>query len=434
MGLHHSICRGSGSSAGRPIVAASGPGSHLLLGRRAADSRRRHPSGGDRSGAGRAPRSELITELVERTTDPPPEEVDELCELMQLLVPSEFRDVLHSGPLVFEVDRSTAPVHWEFLSVPPTDGGGHEPLSVQLPFARQLRTVTAPRRCHDRSPAGRSGHSSSAIPATPRSGEPRGCARRGAARARDLSERDGVEVDARIGAPNVPREGPLRGIKPANRLDILSLLLRGEFDLVHYAGHGNFDEAEPDRVGWVFAGGLLTPHELERLERVPAIIVANACLTARTSQAIAAAKQSAAEDRGPRPAPAQPGRRILPARRPELRRHCLGGQRCRRDVVRRGVLSRHPPRLERVSRRHLVRERGARGEASVVAAASSLRPALGRLPALRRSVERRWPHPRGRCRRLSRFPTPPCCSASIPYLQYDSLESFRSDSARRSCP
>src|SRR4030095_4130442 len=47
----------------------------------------------------------LIAELVERTTDPPPEEVDELCELMHLLVPSEFRDVLHSGPLVFEVDR-----------------------------------------------------------------------------------------------------------------------------------------------------------------------------------------------------------------------------------------------------------------------------------------------------------------------------------------
>ena len=103
-------------------------------------------------------------------------------------------------------------------------------------------------------------------------------------------------MDARIGAPSVPREGPLSDIKPANRLDILSLLLRGEVDLVHYAGHGDFDEAEPDRVGWVFAGGLLTPHELEQLERVPAIIVANACLTARTSEAIATAKQGVAEE------------------------------------------------------------------------------------------------------------------------------------------
>jgi hypothetical protein len=111
-----------------------------------------------------------------------------------------------------------------------------------------------------------------------------------------LSARDDVEVDARIGAPSVPRQGPLSGIKPANRLDILSLLLRGGFDLVHYAGHGDFDEEEPDRVGWVFAGGLLTPRELEQLEQVPAIVIANACLTARTSQAIAAAKQGSVED------------------------------------------------------------------------------------------------------------------------------------------
>jgi hypothetical protein len=39
---------------------------------------------------------------------------------------------------------------------------------------------------------------------------------------------------------------------------VLALLLRGDFDLVHYAGHGDFDEQEPDRVGWLFAGGLLT--------------------------------------------------------------------------------------------------------------------------------------------------------------------------------
>ena len=32
----------------------------------------------------------------------------------------DFRDVLHSGPLVFEVDRWTAPIHWEFLSSPPS--------------------------------------------------------------------------------------------------------------------------------------------------------------------------------------------------------------------------------------------------------------------------------------------------------------------------
>ena len=239
----------------------------------------------------------LIAELVERTTDPPPEEIDELCELMHLLVPSDFRDVLHSGPLVFEVDRSTAPVHWEFISAPPANGGTSEPLSVQLPLARQLRTVYSPAPLPKPIARGKIKALVIGDPGDPAVGESLEGARTEALRVVEiLSARDDVEVDARIGAPSVPREGPLSGIKPANRLDILSLLLRGGFDLVHYAGHGDFDEEEPDRVGWVFAGGLLTPRELEQLEQVPAIVVANACLTARTSQAIAAAKQGAVDD------------------------------------------------------------------------------------------------------------------------------------------
>jgi pimeloyl-ACP methyl ester carboxylesterase len=239
----------------------------------------------------------LIAELVERTTDPPPEEVDELSELMHLLVPSEFRDVLHSGPLVFEVDRSTAPVHWEFLSAPPANGGASEPLSVQLPFARQLRTIYSPAPLPKPVARGKIKALVIGDPGDPAVGESLEGARIEALRVVEiLSARDDVEVDARIGAPSVPRQGALSGIKPANRLDILSLLMRGGFDLVHYAGHGDFDEEEPDRVGWVFADGLLTPRELEQLEQVPAIVVANACLTARTSQAIAVAKQGSVEE------------------------------------------------------------------------------------------------------------------------------------------
>ena len=101
-----------------------------------------------------------------------------------------------------------------------------------------------------------------------------------------LDGKPGIVVDARIGAPGVPREGSLQGVKPADRLEVLSLLLRGDYDLVHYAGHGDFDPEKPDRVGWVFAGGLLTPGEIARMERVPTIIVSNACLSARTSQVL----------------------------------------------------------------------------------------------------------------------------------------------------
>jgi CHAT domain-containing protein len=46
-----------------------------------------------------------------------------------------------------------------------------------------------------------------------------------------------------------------------------------------------FDPKRPDRVGWVFAGGLLTAGELERLDEAPRLVVANACLSGLTSQA-----------------------------------------------------------------------------------------------------------------------------------------------------
>jgi CHAT domain-containing protein len=84
----------------------------------------------------------------------------------------------------------------------------------------------------------------------------------------------------------------LHGVKPADRLEVLSLLLRGNFDLVHYAGHGDFDPEQPNRVGWLFARGLLTPGEIGRLERVPAIVISNACLSARTSQVLEGKRQA----------------------------------------------------------------------------------------------------------------------------------------------
>ena len=123
-------------------------------------------------------------------------------------------------------------------------------------------------------------------PGDPEKGHGLPGARSEALAVKSLLEEYGVEVDARIGAPSVPREGPLQGVKPAERLEILALILRGGFDLIHYAGHGDFDAARPNRVGWLFATGLLTPGEIGRLERVPAIVVSNACLSARTSQAL----------------------------------------------------------------------------------------------------------------------------------------------------
>jgi hypothetical protein len=175
-----------------------------------------------------------------------------------------------------------------------TRANGHsEPLAVGAQLARQLRTTYSPapmppRRSRERIRALVIGD-----PGDPDRGDDLPGAQSEALMVKELLEgHDQVVVEARIGAPNVPRTGPLRDVKPADRLEVLSLLLRGGFDLVHYAGHGDFDPEQPNRVGWLFARGLLRPGEIGRIERVPAVIVSNACLSARTSRALAGGRRA----------------------------------------------------------------------------------------------------------------------------------------------
>jgi pimeloyl-ACP methyl ester carboxylesterase len=230
---------------------------------------------------------DLIDELILRMTDPPAEAVDDLSSLLyRLLVPAEFREVLMSGPFVFEIDRSMARIQWELLAGTTQENGVPKPLAVQTRLARQLRTTYSPPPLPPNRP---SGFRALVVgdPGDPQQGDDLPGARNEALRVKELLEaHDEIVVDARIGAPSVPREGRLRGVEPADRLEVLSLLLRGGYDLVNYAGHGDFDPEQPNRVGWLFAGGLLTPGEIGRLDRVPAIIVSNACLSARTSLAL----------------------------------------------------------------------------------------------------------------------------------------------------
>ncbi|NTU48787.1 MAG: CHAT domain-containing protein, partial [Syntrophobacteraceae bacterium] len=105
-----------------------------------------------------------------------------------------------------------------------------------------------------------------------------------ALRVQRVLEARGVEVHLRVGSPNTPRQGKLRGVKPATRMETLHFLMKGGFDILHYSGHGDFIPESPDRAGWVFTEGLLTSREIERMENAPALVFANACLSPRTSE------------------------------------------------------------------------------------------------------------------------------------------------------
>jgi hypothetical protein len=228
----------------------------------------------------------LIEEAVSRMTDPRPSDMPELSELLfRLTLPRDFRELMAAAaPLVFEVDRSTAEIHWETLA---SGAGGqtYEPIGLLRPIARQLRTQYSEAITLGGGPKARPINALViGDPGDPDEGLDLVHARIEAREiARHLSDLSGkglnIDVQLLIGAPNYTD----RGVPPATRFEVLRRLLQGDVDLVHYSGHGDFDPDDPSRSGWLFHDGLLTAGEIERVDTPPAIVFANACLTGRFS-------------------------------------------------------------------------------------------------------------------------------------------------------
>jgi len=76
-------------------------------------------------------------------------------------------------------------------------------------------------------------------------------------------------------------------------VEILALILNEEFDIVHFAGHGIFNEKDPSHSGWIFGKNcILSAREIFRARRVPRLVFANACFSAVVREG----KATAAED------------------------------------------------------------------------------------------------------------------------------------------
>jgi hypothetical protein len=191
--------------------------------------------------------------------------------------------------LVIEVDRYMAGIHWEMLALPDGTGVDAEPLSVARPLARQLRTEYAPAPMLDVQEDRPLRVLIVGDPGDPKTGWDLEGARKEAmcvlAAMRKLQEAgQRLDVTALIGAPTARRTGPLEDLPAAGRLDVLAQLMRQRWDVLHYCGHGDFDAQHPGRAGWMFEDGkLLSANELRRADFMPRLVVANACLSARTS-------------------------------------------------------------------------------------------------------------------------------------------------------
>ena len=235
----------------------------------------------------------LVEELVVRLKDPDPQTVPRLSALVRrLLLPREFVGALpfdvvgdaggrDRSPMVFEVDRFMARVNWEVLAGD-LEGAGGAAVALHKQVARQLRTEYSPPPAPEAKP----GRAQRALivgdPGDPQKGHSLPGARREALRVAEILAARIPEVACYVGAASDPEQAAL-GVPPATRLDVLDRLLEGGWDILHYAGHGDFDPRDPERAGWLFADGLLTSRELERLDTAPRLVVANACLSGLTS-------------------------------------------------------------------------------------------------------------------------------------------------------
>ena len=219
----------------------------------------------------------LIADLIQRLTAPNAADAARLPRMLRRwVIPEDFQNHIDdTAPLVLEVDGTAAQMPWEFLTDRLYDEQGQPlPLALRTPIARQLRTSYS-RAVADYAEPSRL---RALVVADPGPQDRRLPAARdeGIALTALLRER-GVEVSFFVGSPGTD---PPEGAEIASELDVLSELLVGRYDIVHFAGHGTLDPEQPELAGWVFSDGLLSARDLAQMTWAPRLVTANACWTA----------------------------------------------------------------------------------------------------------------------------------------------------------
>jgi CHAT domain-containing protein/pimeloyl-ACP methyl ester carboxylesterase len=193
--------------------------------------------------------------------------------LYDYLLPEDFHDLLDGElPVRLIVDRATAAVPWEMACFEARAGGDLRWLGLDLRLSRQFRSMLT-------QPPGTTpplnDHLKVLVIADP-------------AKERDLQlpfarmeGRRVVDVLRRMNRPGLRINVESRiGPNECDMVEILAQVLVGGFDVVHYAGHGDFDPANPMKSGWIFGKDqVLTARDIFRARRVPRLVFANACFS-----------------------------------------------------------------------------------------------------------------------------------------------------------
>jgi pimeloyl-ACP methyl ester carboxylesterase len=183
--------------------------------------------------------------------------------LARLLLPASVRDGLETmqrRPLVVVHDAEGSRIPWETLRI----GSVHPALEGGLTrrYASETLTIARWREQHD------NGRRLQVLMIVDPTLDLPFAADEGAALGRMLRA-GGADVELLSGT-SATREALLRAIGS------------GRHDVMHYAGHGFFDPADPGRSGLVCAGQeILRGSDLERLGHLPTLVFFNACEAAR---------------------------------------------------------------------------------------------------------------------------------------------------------
>jgi len=185
------------------------------------------------------------------------------ADLAKLLLARQLREGLESmtaRPLVVVHDREASRVPWEAIAI----GGEHPALGRGMSRRYATEALTVARWREDRAPGEQLNVLLVANPTL------------------DLPGADAeAEALRRLLGGGRTTLDVLAG-RDATRGRILGALASGTYDVLHFAGHGFFDPADPGRSGLICAGeDVLRSGDLDGLGNLPALVFFNACEAAR---------------------------------------------------------------------------------------------------------------------------------------------------------
>lgn len=179
--------------------------------------------------------------------------------LFELLIPNDFKDQLkRKGSISWVLDKTSAAYPWELLQ---DNSANAKPLCIDAGMIRQLATKNY------RLQINRVTVEKALIIADP------------LLNSKVLNQLDGAvkEGNAVESIMNL-KNYEYKSLIKQSATEIISALFAESYKIIHLAGHGIYDPANPERTGMVIGDEIfLTPSQIKQMSNVPEFVFVNCC-------------------------------------------------------------------------------------------------------------------------------------------------------------